>query len=106
MPGALWGFVSYGLIYLVAKWIYKEETFGQGDVLFNTFICGFLGLWAGIATSFLTFFVALALVLGTWIYKRKIDREAEIPLAPAMAISAVLTLFYYEQIMAFIFSLS
>ncbi len=101
--GMLWGFGSYGLIYIVSKMIYKEEVFGQGDVLFNTFICGFLGLWPGVITSFLTFFVALFLVLLVALYKRSFDRRTEIPLAPSMAIAGVVTLFWYHEIIAFLF---
>ncbi len=101
--GMIWGFASYGLIYFVSKMIYKEEVFGQGDVLFNTFICGFLGLWQGVITSFLTFFVALFLVIVVSIYKRSFDRRTEIPLAPSMAISGVITLFYYHEIIAYLF---
>lgn len=104
--GAAVGFGLYWLIHIVTKLIYKDEVFGMGDVLFNTFICGFLGPLPGVLTSFLTFFVAMALVLLGWIIKRKVDREARIPLAPAMAIAAVITYFYYEPIIAFIYGLS
>lgn len=96
--GALWGFASYGAIFLIAKWIYRDEVFGQGDVLLNAFICGYLGLLPGILTSFLTFFVALLLVILGWIRSGSLRGDIEIPLAPAMAISAVISLYYHVPI--------
>lgn len=100
--GALWGFASYGAIFLIAKWIYKDEVFGQGDVLLNAFICGYLGWLPGILTSFLTFFVALLLVVIGWIRGGSFKGDIEIPLAPAMAISAILSLYYHVPILEFI----
>ncbi|MDO4753484.1 MAG: prepilin peptidase [Bacillota bacterium] len=100
--GAIWGFGSYLCIYLVAKWIYKDEVFGQGDVLLNAFICGYLGLIPGIIASFLTFFVALVLVLFQWLKSGKWQSDLEIPLAPAMAISAVISMLFYQNIVDFI----
>lgn len=101
--GMAWGFCSYGLIFVIAKWIYKDEVFGLGDVLLNTFICGYLGLIPGVITSFLTFFIALLLVILQWMKTRSIKGELEVPLAPAMAISAVISLYYYNFFIDLIF---
>lgn len=103
--GVLWGFSSYGLIYVITKFIYREEVFGQGDVLFNCFICGYLGLIPGVIASFLTFFVALLFVITRWIQDRSAQGKIEIPLAPAMAVSAVLSLYYYDYFIELIFYL-
>lgn len=103
--GVLWGFGSYGLIYVAAKLFYGEEMFGQGDVLFNGFISGFLGFVPALISSFLTFFVALFLLVISWAWQRKINREAEIPLAPSMAISAVICMFWSDKIIDFIMNI-
>ncbi len=103
--GVLWGFGSYGLIYVAARLIYGTEAFGQGDVLFNAFIAGFLGFVPAVISSFLTFFVALLMLIAGWIWKRKIDRNAEIPLAPAMSVSAAICVFYSDVLLDFIMNL-
>lgn len=109
--GAAWGFSSYGLIYLLTKKIYREEVFGQGDVLLNTFICGYLGLFPGIVSSCLTFFVALATVpifalrRPSVAIKESVSRDPEIPLAPAMSVSALISLFYYREVIELVFGI-
>lgn len=98
--GAVTGFVFYILIFMISYKAYGKEAFGMGDVLLNIYICGFLtGPLPAIVQSFLTFFVAAAIVLVVSLIKRKVGRQ--IPLAPSMAISSLLVLFLYQQILDF-----
>lgn len=103
--GVIWGIGSYGVIYFVTRFIYGEEVFGQGDVLFNGFISGFLGLIPSVISTFLTFFVSLVFVIIAMAVHRKDFMKSEIPLAPSMAISAAVSLFYHEAIIELLFGI-
>lgn len=107
--GYLIGYGFYVIIYGAAYLYYKREAFGYGDVLLNAYICGVLahkGLISPVIHSFLTFFIAFAIVIFISLIRGRFDRHAEIPLAPAMAISGILTFFFNNQIIGFLFSYS
>lgn len=92
--GGLVGFTLYGLIYLVAKAIYKKEAFGFGDVLFMGAIGLFLGPWNTLLAGVLTFYVALVLILIQKVIGKVMNRTSEVAFAPYMAIAAgVVSLF-------------
>lgn len=98
--GLLMGLGLYGLIFLASYLYYGDEMFGMGDVLLNAFIGGVLGWQRSLMTSFLTFFVAILFIALYKIRKRGSLKEMEIPFAPAMVVSAVITFLFYEQILA------
>jgi len=92
--GGIAGFALYGLIYLVAKAIYKKEAFGFGDVLFMGAIGLFLGPWNTLLAGVLTFYVALVLILVQKVIGKVLKRTSEVAFAPYMAIAAgVVSLF-------------
>ncbi|MCA0386462.1 MAG: A24 family peptidase [Firmicutes bacterium] len=92
--GGIVGFALYGLIYLVAKAIYKKEAFGFGDVLFMGAIGLFLGPWNTLLAGVLTFYVALVLILVQKVIGKVLNRTSEVAFAPYMAIAAgVVSLF-------------
>lgn len=96
--GILAGGIFYGLIYFITYIIYKEESFGLGDVMLNMLIGGFLGLWPSIISSFLTFVIAAIILLFILIFKRSLTRKTPVPFAPAMCISALVVTLYYAEI--------
>lgn len=98
--GLLTGLGLYGLIFLASYLYYRDEMFGMGDVLLNAFIGGVLGWQRSIMTSLITFFVAILFVGIFKIWKRGSLKELEIPFAPAMVVSALITFFFYEPILA------
>ncbi|MDO4800064.1 MAG: A24 family peptidase [Bacillota bacterium] len=101
--GAAVGFAFYGIIYLVARLIYKREAFGLGDVFFNAFLCGFLGWERGLIASFLSFYIALIFVLLSAAKTKKLDTQSELPFGPSMAVAALITMVFYYDIIGLIF---
>lgn len=91
--------VVYGAIYWLAKFYYKQEAFGPGDI---TYLIT-LGSWfrpldiALVAIG--SFFIAgLLLLVITFIAKLKFDAKKEIPFGPAMSIMAILFYFWGDYI--------
>lgn len=97
--GVVAGFLLYGLIYLAVKVIYRSEMFGQGDVLLLA-SCGIvLGAGRTLLAGVLTFYVALLGVLMMRLHAKALSRDLYIALAPSIALSCLLTLFFGDRIL-------
>lgn len=91
LTGALTGYIFYGLVYLISKHYYKQEAFGDGDVLLLA-ACGVvLGPALTIVTGFLAFIVAGIWLLFMRLRKRDIEGEMRIPFGPYVAVAGFLT---------------
>lgn len=98
LGGAL-GFGTYALIYLIAKWIYKREAFGYGDVLFNGAIGVYLGVQMTLLSSLLTFYVALVVIILSKVIGKIVNSKHEIAFAPYMAIAAFIVSIWGQDIL-------
>ncbi len=88
--GFLWGIGFYGSIYWVARWIYKREAFGSGDVYLMAIMGFYLGWPLSLFASLLSFYIALIIVvLFTFIKGRKWD-SVEIAFGPYIVAAVVL----------------
>lgn len=96
--GGVVGLVSYGSIYVVAKFIYKREAFGFGDVMFMGVIGIYLGVKLTLLAALLTFYVALVWILINKIVGSVLKREMEVAFAPFMAISCIITMMFGDEI--------
>lgn len=96
--GAIIGFAIYYLIYFVSKIIYKQEAFGYGDVLLNTFIGLYLGKLFIIVSSFLSFIIALIFIGILTLLGKKFSLKAELPFGPYMCLSALMMTFYGQML--------
>ena len=96
--GGISGFVIYGLIYFIAKAIYKKEAFGFGDVMFMCVIGLYLGVKLTLLAALLTFYVALIWILISKIIGSVVKRQMEIAFAPFMSVSCIITALFGEEI--------
>lgn len=94
------GFIFYLFIYFVAKWAYKKEAFGAGDVTFAGSLGIFLGPSKMFATAILSFYVCLVLYVLLYLKDRK-SFKGEMPFGPAMCITAFVMSLYGEVIIHF-----
>lgn len=90
--GVVIGAFIYAIIFFVAKFIYKKEAFGEGDIYLMASIGLVLGFQKTIFTAFASFFVALFFIVLISIVGKKFDGKDEIPFGPYMCITAVLIL--------------
>lgn len=99
VEGLIGGLVGFGLflgIYLGAKWVYKKEAFGFGDVLLMGSVGIYLGFKLTLLASFLSFYVAL---VGIGIQKtlgKKIGLKQEVAFGPAICMAVILSVMYGE----------
>ena len=100
--GGAVGFALYGLIYLVARLVYKKEAFGMGDVLLLAAIGTFFGPWKTLMIGFLAIYCAIFFIIFLWIKNKKLGRGIEMPLAPAICTAAFIASLAGEQIMDFL----
>ena len=88
------GFGVYLAIYLLAKFFYKKEAFGFGDVELMGSIGLILGLRGGIEVLFLSFYIAVLGIVTLKILGKAFGRRTEMPFGPYMCIAAfIVTLF-------------
>ncbi len=99
--GGLAGLAFYGLIYVLARLVFRKEGFGMGDVLLMTAIGVFLGPKEALATGFLSFYCCIIFIFIIKIRDRKLEKELEIPFAPSMCITAFFVSLYSEEIISF-----
>lgn len=98
ISGAAIGFLVYFLIYCISKKIYGQESFGFGDVLFNTYIGFFLGRTLALAASLFAFIIAALILLILMLFGKKFGLKSELPFGPFMCISAfIITFFGHEM---------
>ena len=95
--GALAGLLFYGLIYLVARLLYRKEGFGFGDVLLLGAVGIFLGLEKTIITGFLAFYCSILYLLFFKLVRKGSLKDRPIPFAPPLCTAAfIMSLFGNE----------
>lgn len=99
--GCLTGFAFYGFIYLAAKYIFKKEGFGFGDVLFLSAIGCYFDATKVLFIGILSFYVCVIFIILFLIKNRKLSKEIEIPFAPSMCVTTFIFTLYGDQIVAF-----
>ncbi len=98
--GAAAGFVFYGLIYVVARFVFKKEGFGQGDVVLMAGVGVFFDYKTVILIGFLSFYVALIFIIISLVRKRA-EKQMALPFAPAMCVTAFFMSIFESQILGF-----
>lgn len=89
-----------GSLFLVAtayQWLFKREGMGGGDVKLLAMIGAFLGWKAVILTILLSSFIGSIIGITVMLIKGK-DFKYAIPFGPFLALGAVISLFYGEQL--------
>ena len=96
--GAAAGFVFMMIPYLIARWHYKSEGIGQGDI--------YLGVLIGAATGFPLVFVALitGIVIGgitaiALLVLRRRKKKDMIPFGPFLSLGAMIAVIWGTRIM-------
>ena len=105
IPGLIGIAIGGGVIYLIrtiGREIYKSEVMGGGDVKLCLMLGGFLHPLGMIMTLILASFVGSLLGIILIIFGRK---SRVLPFGPFLALGAIITLFYYYQIIGFYNSL-
>ncbi|MGX8795620.1 prepilin peptidase [Fusibacter sp. JL298sf-3] len=97
--GFLWGIGFYGSIYWGARWVYKREAFGSGDVYLMAIMGFYLGWPLSLLASLLSFYIALIIVvLFTFIKGRKWG-SVEIAFGPYIVAAVVLAEHFGQRVM-------
>lgn len=100
--GAAVGFFLYGLIYLSARFFYKKEGFGSGDVLLLTAAGTFLGPVQTMIAGFLAFYCCLLFILIQQFKNRKSVCGVEIPFGPPVCLAIFVMSLWGEEISTFL----
>lgn len=100
--GGVTGFVFYGIIYVIARLIYKREAFGFGDVLLLTAVGTFFGPAKTLVTGFLAFYCCIIFIVIFRIRDKKLGRHSEVPFGPAICTAAFIVSLAGEQILDFL----
>lgn len=80
---------GYALIYYIAKWVYKREAFGMGDVFYMAAIGLYFTTIDALIVAIGAFFIAGLMLVGHSLLRRGISGDSEIPFGPAMSIMAL-----------------
>ncbi len=97
--GALSGGGSLFLVATVYQWLFKREGMGGGDVKLLAMIGAFLGWKAVILTIFLSSFIGSIIGITVMLIKGK-DFKYAIPFGPFLALGAVISLFWGENLIS------
>ena len=97
--GVLSGGGSLFLVATVYQWLFKREGMGGGDVKLLAMIGAFLGWKAVILTIFLSSFIGSIIGITVMLIKGK-DFKYAIPFGPFLALGAVISLFWGENIIS------
>ena len=95
--GVLSGGGSLFLVATVYQWLFKREGMGGGDVKLLAMIGAFLGWKAVILTIFLSSFIGSIIGITVMLIKGK-DFKYAIPFGPFLALGAVISLFWGENL--------
>jgi leader peptidase (prepilin peptidase)/N-methyltransferase len=95
--GMLAGGGSLFLVATVYQWLFKREGMGGGDVKLLAMIGAFLGWKAVILTILLSSFIGSIIGIMLILIKGK-DFKYAIPFGPFLALGAVISLFWGEQL--------
>ena len=95
--GALSGFLFYYFVAVAGEKIFKKEAMGGGDIKMMAMVGGFLG-WKGIIlTTFLGSLFGSVIGIFMIIFKGR-ERGSLIPFGPFLALGAVVSLFFGQEI--------
>lgn len=106
LTGLAFGFIFFLLIYLITKWLYKQEAFGFGDVMLSGAVGWFLGLENAILTGIMSFIIAFVVIVFLKAAGRNLKKDMEIPFAPFICIAAVISAMFGEEIIRLYWGLS
>ncbi len=95
--GIISGGGSLFLVATVYQWLFKREGMGGGDVKLLAMIGAFLGWKAVILTILLSSFIGSIIGIAVMLIKGK-DFKYAIPFGPFLALGAVISLFWGEQL--------
>lgn len=93
----------YAVIYVVARFIYKREAFGQGDIFLMSLAAIFMKPMMTIIACFLSFYIAAVFLLISYLFNRKMDTMSEIPFGPYICLSSWIFFLYGDRIMGWIY---
>lgn len=91
------GFMFYMMIYVVGKWIWKEEVFGMGDVYYLTALGAYFSVNQVLYIGLLSFVIGGCVALVWLFFARKTVLHAKIPFTPFISISALWTYLFSIQ---------
>ena len=91
------GFMFYMMIYVVGKWIWKEEVFGMGDVYYLTALGAYFSVNQILFIGLLSFVIGGCVALVWLFFVRKTVLHAKIPFTPFITISALWTYLFSIQ---------
>lgn len=97
--GMIAGGGSLFLVATVYQWLFKREGMGGGDVKLLAMIGAFLGWKAVILTIFLSSFIGSIIGITVMLIKGK-DFKYAIPFGPFLALGAVISLFWGENLIS------
>lgn len=96
----------YGIIYIIAKWVYKKEAFGLGDVYLMAIIGALMSFQTIALAVFLPFYIAPVFILIKYFVNRsKSFFKSEIPFGPYICLAGWITFVYGDIIMSMYFNM-
>jgi len=95
--GTISGGGSLFLVAIAYQWLFKREGMGGGDVKLLAMIGAFLGWKAVILTIFLSSLIGSIIGIVVMLFKGK-DLKFAIPFGPFLALGAVISLFWGEEL--------
>lgn len=96
----------YGIIYIIAKWIYKREAFGLGDVYLMAIIGAVMSFDTIVLAVFLPFYIAPIFLLVRYLANRSNSFfKSEIPFGPYMCLAGWIAFIYGDIIMNMYFNM-
>ena len=96
--GLVVGGAIYFVIYISAKFVFKKEAFGEGDVYLLAAIGLVLGLRGTLFTSILSFYTAIIFIVIFKILGKRIKFAQEIAFGPYICLTAFLVSLFENEI--------
>ncbi len=93
--GMLTGLAFYGLIYFLARVIYKKEAFGLGDVYLLVSFGILLGPLKTVIAGFMAFYLAVLVVIVLFVFRVKTFNYKQLPFGPYIVIAAYIVNYYW-----------
>jgi leader peptidase (prepilin peptidase)/N-methyltransferase len=97
--GMVTGFGFFYLVALAGSAIFKKEALGGGDIKLMAMVGAVMGWKAVLLTTFLGSFAGAVFGIVLMVFKGK-GRMTKIPFGPFLALGAVVTLFYAQEILS------
>ncbi|UCG62029.1 MAG: prepilin peptidase [Candidatus Zixiibacteriota bacterium] len=99
--GLLVGGGSLWLVAELGEWLFKKESMGGGDIKLAAMLGAFLG-WQKVLLIFISSaFIGLIVSLVVMSFSSKLRKERLIPFGPFLALAAVLSICYGDQIIRY-----